>query len=109
MDDNFFQQAIALKYDGQNAPTVTAKGDNETAEQIIALALEYGVPLYENPDLVALLSNLELGDEIPQSLYVTIAQIIAFAYYIRGKVPEGFEPDSSNASPLDLLKPRKRS
>ena len=104
MDDDFLQQAIALKYDGQNAPKVTAKGDSKTAEEIIALAREYGVPLYENPELVALLSNLELGDEIPQSLYITIAQIIAFAYHIRGKVPEGFEPDLRDANPIDLLK-----
>jgi len=33
--------AVALNYDGTNAPRVTAKGRGQTAEQIIALAKEH--------------------------------------------------------------------
>lgn len=83
--------AVALHYDQERAPTVTAKGEHELAEQIIALAREHGVPLYENPELVDLLSRLELGDEIPESLYLVIAEVIAFAYRLRGKFPPGWE------------------
>lgn len=83
--------AVALHYDEVNAPTVTAKGQDELAEQIIALAREHGVPLYENPELLALLSRLETGDEIPETLYRVIAEVIAFAYRLRGKFPAGWE------------------
>ena len=82
------QRAVALFYDGETAPRVTAKGAGELAEQIIALAREHDVPLQENSELVALLSLLDLGDEIPHELYVCIAQIIAFAYSLQGKTPE---------------------
>ena len=85
--------AVALKYDGKNAPTVTAKGVDEIAEQIIAIAKKFQVPLTENRELVSLLSTLELGEEIPEALYLAVAEIIAFAYMLKGKVPEGFEPD----------------
>jgi len=49
------------------------------------------VPIYENAELVSLLARLELGDQIPEALYLTIAEIIAFAWHLRGKVPAGFE------------------
>lgn len=84
------RQAIALSYDGSNAPSLTAKGDDELAEAILAIAREYEVPIYENAELVRLLARLELGDAIPEPLYRTIAEIIAFAWYLKGKRPEGF-------------------
>jgi len=84
--------AVALHYDGKEAPRITAQGTGELAEQIIALAKEHGIPLQEDAALVSLLSKLDLGDEIPQALYMAIAEIIAFAYILNGKIPEGFEP-----------------
>ena len=84
--------AVALKYDGENAPKVTAKGSQDIAEQIIQLAKKHNVPLSENKELVTLLSTLELGEEIPEVLYLAVAEIIAFAYMLKGKVPKGFEP-----------------
>lgn len=83
--------AVALKYDGESAPKVSAKGSHELAEQIIAIAKKHNVPLSENRELVTLLSTLELGEEIPEMLYLAVAEIIAFAYMLKGKVPEGFE------------------
>ena len=87
------RQAIALSYDGSNAPSLTAKGDDELAEAILAIAREYEVPIYENAELVRLLARLELGDAIPEPLYRTIAEIIAFAWYLKGKRPAGFVED----------------
>ncbi|PYG97514.1 flagellar biosynthesis protein FlhB, partial [Arthrobacter stackebrandtii] len=49
------RQAIALTYDGQQAPTLSAKGDDALAEAILALAREHEVPIYENAELVRLL------------------------------------------------------
>lgn len=84
--------AVALHYDGKEAPKITAKGSGELAEKIIALAKEHGIPLHEDAAMISLLSKLDLGEEIPQALYTAIAEVIAFAYIVSGKVPEGFEP-----------------
>ncbi len=87
------REAIALLYDGgEQAPTITAKGDGELAERIIELAISYEVPIYENADLANLLTRMELGDQIPEALYRTIAEIIAFAWHLQGKTPTGFMP-----------------
>jgi flagellar biosynthesis protein len=88
------RQAIALKYDGSHAPTLTAKGDEELAEAILKIARECEVPIYENPELVRLLAKMELGDSIPEELYRTIAEIIAFAWNLKGKFPAGQDPDA---------------
>lgn len=80
-------KAIALQYDGENAPIVTASGEGDIAEEIIRIAKEHGVPLREDMMLAALLSELELGEEIPPLLYRVVAEIIAYAYIISGKVP----------------------
>lgn len=79
--------AVALQYDGIGAPRVTAKGTGEIAERIVALALEHNIPLQENAVLAQTLAQLELDAEIPPALYLAVAEIIAFAYYLSGKVP----------------------
>lgn len=75
-------KAIALFYDGENTPIVTAKGTGKDAEEIIRIAQESGVPLCDNSLLVELLVQLELGDNIPSALYTAIAQILSFAYQL---------------------------
>ncbi|MBB4866224.1 flagellar biosynthesis protein [Pseudomonas nitritireducens] len=103
------RQVIALNYDGQNAPTLTAKGDDELAETILAIARHHEVPIYENGELVRLLARLELGDAIPEALYRTIAEIIAFAWYLKGKSPLNDAPgDVPDAMPLLLQGPDSR-
>ena len=87
------RRAIALQYDGDNAPLVTATGEGDIAQEIIRIAKEYGVPLREDVMLAALLSELELGEEIPPLLYRVIAEIIAYTYFIAGKVPKDFNID----------------
>lgn len=78
--------AVALRYDGRDAPRVTAKGEDELAATIRDIAREHGVPLYENPQLAVMLSQIELGEEIPESLYRAVAEVIAFAYLLSGRV-----------------------
>jgi len=80
--------AVALKYDGNNAPKVTAKGEGISAQQILKLAEKHGVPLQNEPELARILAQVPLGDEIPHELYVAVAEVIAFAYFISGKSPE---------------------
>jgi flagellar biosynthesis protein len=85
--------AIALRYDGNNAPQITATGRSELAERILELAEEHDVPLHEDPELAALLAQVPLGEEIPEALYRAVAEVIAFAYLLSGKLPPGFVPE----------------
>jgi flagellar biosynthesis protein len=80
--------AVALKYDGKNAPKVTAKGGGLTAEQILELAKKHDIPLHTEPELAKILAQVPLGDEIPHELYVAVAEVIAFAFYLSDKTPE---------------------
>lgn len=77
------QKAVALFYDGKGAPQISAKGIGEDALDMVRLAREHQVPTCENPALVEMLSHIELGETIPESLYIAVAHIIAFAYQIR--------------------------
>ncbi|SDX09363.1 EscU/YscU/HrcU family type III secretion system export apparatus switch protein [Marinobacter mobilis] len=90
------QAAVALKYDGQQAPTVSATGTDELAEEIIRIARDHGVPLYENAELAGILSRLELNDEIPETLYRVIAEILAFAFNLQGKTPADADSGSND-------------
>lgn len=91
--------AVALRYDGKNAPRITAKGERMIAEQIIGAAEQAGVPLYPDPELAMILSQIPLGEEIPDNLYKAVAEVIAFAYILAGKFPEGFiRPDEGHAT-----------
>lgn len=85
--------AIALKYDGASAPKITAKGNDSLAEAIIEIAEEHGVPLHNDPELSKFLATFDVGDEIPEMLYRVVAEVIAFAYIVKGKFPEGFSPE----------------
>ena len=93
------RRAVALQYDGRRAPTVTAAAEGDLALRIIELARQHGVPLFENPELVRLLADIGLGEEIPETLYLCIAQIIAFAYTIQGKTPPGWGDTPATDTP----------
>ncbi len=86
--------AVALRYDGENAPRVTASGRDLTAEQIVKLAGEHDVPLYPNPELASALVRIPLGEEVPEALYRAVAEVIGFAYLVAGKTPGGRDPGS---------------
>ena len=92
MSDQFtpaeLEKAVALYYDGRHAPVITAKGTGDLAQQIIDVAKEHDVPLCDNASLVNFLITLELGDEIPEKLYLAIAYIISFAYNLKGLTPD---------------------
>ncbi len=96
--DHHSRAAVALNYDGEKAPTITATGTHELAEEIIRIAREHKVPLYENPELASILARLSLNEEIPESLYRVIAEVLAFAFHIQGLTPEDRKPGAPDAS-----------
>lgn len=78
--------AITLEYSDQHsAPRVTAKGTGYIAQQIIELAQQHNIPIKQDLELSALLSQVEINQEIPPILYEAIAQVLIFAYQISGK------------------------
>lgn len=82
------EMSVALHYDGQDAPRVSAKGRRQLAREIRELAEENGIPVHQDPELVQFLARLEVGDSIPRELYLAVAEVIAFAYWLAGKTPE---------------------
>ncbi|MBU0973104.1 MAG: EscU/YscU/HrcU family type III secretion system export apparatus switch protein [Proteobacteria bacterium] len=76
------KKAVALKYDKQkdDAPRVAAKGQGRVAEKIIELAKKHHIPIKDDPDLIEVLSSLELNEEIPSEIYVAVAELLAFVY-----------------------------
>jgi flagellar biosynthesis protein len=76
------KEAVALRYlpDQDQAPKVTAKGSGILAQKIIELAKKHGVPIKEDPALVEVLAQLDFYQEIPPTVYVVVAEILAFVY-----------------------------
>ena len=79
--------AVAIKYDGgqMGAPRVLAKGAGEVALKIKALAAKNNIPVVENKELARnLYAMVELGAEIPASLYQAVAEVLAYIYGLKG-------------------------
>jgi flagellar biosynthesis protein len=87
------QKAIALRYVPalDRAPKVTAKGSGLLAQKIIELAQKHGIPIKEDPVLIQVLSQLDFYQEIPPSIYVVVAEILAFVYSVNNRWRRGEE------------------
>lgn len=81
------KQAVALRYRmaQDHAPRVVASGRGEVAWHIIEEARRYGIPLYEDHELVNLLTRLPLNAEIPPELYRAVAEVLVFIYKLDKK------------------------
>ena len=81
------KKAVALGYNRSkdNAPRVLASGAGEIANRIIDLAKEHDIPIKEDPDLIEILSKVEVDQEIPPNLYKAVAEIFSFLYKITNK------------------------
>lgn len=80
--------AVAIQYDGEGAPKVTAKGEALLAQEIIALASEAGIHIHQDPALASFLSTLELDEPIPRELFTLIAELLSFVYMLDGRYPD---------------------
>jgi flagellar biosynthesis protein len=90
-DDQFTpagDEAVALAYDpaDRDLPKVTAKGRGEMAAELIRLALEHHIPIKYDPDLVQVLSRLEEGQDLPEEVYLVVAEILAFVYWVNHNI-----------------------
>ncbi len=98
--------AVALRYDQARggAPQVVAKGVDLVAARIRELAAQAGVPLVAAPPLArALYYSTQLEQEIPEGLYLAVAQVLAYVYQLRAARGSGERP----APPTDLPVPEE--
>jgi flagellar biosynthetic protein FlhB len=82
--------AVALRYDAgkMRAPRVVAKGADLIARNIRTIGAEHRVPVFEAPPLArALFYGAELDQEIPEGLYLAVAQVLAYVMQLRDPRP----------------------
>ena len=80
--------AVALRYDKEQAeaPYVVAKGADYVAQKIKEAAKEHKIEIVENKPLArSLYANVEIGEEIPEELYVAVAEVLALVYKKTGR------------------------
>jgi flagellar biosynthesis protein len=73
-------RATALRYEGQGAPRVVATGQGEVAVRILAHARAAGVPVREDEMLAEALGSMALGAEVPEELWMAVAEVLVWAY-----------------------------
>jgi len=86
--------AVALQYDpmGNGAPTVVAKGIDLIAAHIRNIAIAEDIPLVAAPPLArALFYSTEQGEEIPQGLFLAVAQVLAYVFQLKTATENGTE------------------
>jgi flagellar biosynthetic protein FlhB len=87
--------AVALKYDEKRmrAPIVIAKGVDLIAARIREVAGEHSVPIFEAPPLARVLyKNVDIGGEVPSSVYVAVAQVLSYIYQLKTARKTGARP-----------------
>lgn len=87
--------AVALRYDEKRmrAPIVVAKGADLIAARIREIGTESLVPIFEAPPLArALFKSVEIGTEIPATLYIAVAQILTYIYQLKTARRDGMAP-----------------
>ena len=86
------KKAVALQYGpGDTAPVIVASGMGYMAEKIVETAADSGVPIYEDNSLATMLTQLQLGQEIPEDLYKAIVEI--YVYFLH------FDPETGLSRP----------
>ncbi|WP_035918094.1 EscU/YscU/HrcU family type III secretion system export apparatus switch protein [Legionella fairfieldensis] len=81
MKDDKHQATIQHPGDTTSLQTLN-RGESFLAEEIISVAKKLGVPLQEKEELTSLLAQVRLHPEIPPKLYLAVAQLFAFLYYL---------------------------
>lgn len=73
------KKAAALSYkEDMTAPQIIASGKGKVAENILKEAENNTIPVYKDAKLATLLTELAVGDSIPEELYDIVAKILVF-------------------------------
>jgi flagellar biosynthesis protein len=78
------KKAVALSYQEKEdtAPRVIAKGKGILADSIIEAARKNDIPVQEDPSMIEVLHKLEVNEQIPEELYLAVAEIFSFIYQV---------------------------
>jgi flagellar biosynthesis protein FlhB len=98
--------AVALAYNPatDDAPRVLAKGADHIAASIREKAKSEGIPFFNAPPLArALFFTTELNDAIPEALYYTVAQVIAYIFNLNSINADGLEQSAPKIKVPDEL------
>lgn len=107
------QRAVALQYGvSDSAPVIVASGMGHLAEKILDVAQENGVPIYEDNSLATILSQLNLGQEIPEELYRAVVEIyvyfLNFDFDRQGQGRRGRRAETAPAAPEEPPAPQEQ-
>lgn len=81
--------AIAIQYDPEtmDSPKVIAMGKDHLALKIKEKARELEIMTMENRPLArALYDQVEVGDYVPEELFMAVAEVLAYIYRLKGKI-----------------------
>lgn len=70
------------------APFVAAAGQGHVADEIVALAERYGIPVEHDPALASLLSTQRVGQALPPEMYQVIAELLVFLYDLDARLED---------------------
>ena len=89
------KSAISLQYQKEinSAPKITAIGEGWVAEKIIEIAQERNIPIRKDKDLLNLLSEIDVGSEVPESLYKVVAELLSWVYQLNKNYPDSHKPN----------------
>jgi flagellar biosynthesis protein FlhB len=99
--------AVALRYDAAKmlAPVVVAKGTDELALKMQAVAKEFSIPVARIPPLARLMhQRLRVGEAVPAQLFEAVARVLAWAYELRDHARTPPLPELGPLPTLDELK-----
>lgn len=100
-NDEMNKKAVALSYDEESnaAPVIVASGSGYLAQKIVETARSNGIPVYEDNSLATVLSQMELGSEIPEQLYQAIVDIYVYFLNFGAKNKSGAGQQQQQAQP----------
>ncbi len=81
-------KTVALEYGDHAAPRVIATAEGDMALLMAELAKSLGIPALRDEHLVEMLNKLELYEDIPENLYVSVAVVMAWAFWLTGRRPD---------------------
>jgi flagellar biosynthesis protein len=81
-------RAVALEYGDNPVPMITASGRAAVAQAIVREAEKQGVPVMRDPVLAARLADLPLGTPVPRDVYVAVAVVLSWVYWMEGREPD---------------------
>lgn len=84
--------AVALEY-SENLPKVIASARGYLAEKLLDIANMNNITIYEDRDMAEILSKFETGTEIPENLFIAVAEILAYCYKVNSRFRDKLASD----------------